>query len=113
MLRFSLAAIAALSLTAAPAQAAKLVQPSGVAKSAEKGVTVWRGKAHVEVAAPAPKASPASCASRIVVLHANALPERRLRTQGFWSGDGLTPGMRLTRRPLSQGFYADRIAAGL
>ena len=28
------------------------------------------------------------------------------------AGDGLTPGMRMTRRPLTQGFYADRMAAG-
>jgi hypothetical protein len=113
MLRCSIAAVAALSLMAAPAEAARLVHPSGVAKSAEKGVTVWRGKARIDAAPPTLKATPPTCASKTVVVFANALPERRLRTQGFWSGDGLTPGMRLTRRPMTQGFYADRIAAGL
>lgn len=113
MLRFTLAAFAALSLSTTPAGAARLVHPSGVAKAAEKGVTVWRGKTRIEVAAPTLKAASPACASKTVVVFANALPERRLRTQGFWSGDGLTPGMRMTRRPLTQGFFADRIAAGL
>ena len=113
MLRFTLAAFAALSLSTTPAGAARLVHPSGAAKTAEKGVTVWRGKTMETVAPPALKSAPARCASKTVVFYGNALPERRQRSQGFWSGDGLTPGMRLTRRPLTQGFYADRIAAGL
>lgn len=113
MLRSAFAAALALILSTGPASAARLVHPTGVVKSTEKGVNVWRGKERMAVEAPAPKAAPAPCVSKTVIVYANALPERRLRTQGFWSGDGLTPAMRLARRPLTQGFYADRIAAGL
>ena len=111
MLRIALALIA-FSLVSSPAAAARLAHPSAVVKTSEKGVTVWRGKTMETVAPPALKSAPARCASKTVVFYGNALPERRQRSQGFWSGDGLTPGMRMTRRPLTQGFYADRMAAG-
>jgi hypothetical protein len=110
MLRFAFA-LAAFSLAAPAADAASLLHPSATARKAEKGVSVWRGPALKEAPAPI-VAAPAPCVSRTIITYANALPERRLRVQGFWSGDGLTAGMRLARRPLTQGFYADRIAAG-
>jgi hypothetical protein len=113
MSRFVYALLAAV-LIASPAQAARLVHPSAAAKSAEKGVSIWRGAAKARIAAPAIKPAAATpCVAKIIVIHADAFAERRLRTQGFWSGDGLTPGMRSTRRAATQGFYADRMAAGL
>ena len=106
-------ALAALMLIAVPAEASRLVHPSAAAKTVEKGVSVWRGPALKPQTAAAKPATAAPCVTKKIIVHANALPERRLRVQGFWSGDGLTPGMRLSRRPLTQGFYADRRAAGL
>lgn len=113
MSRIALALLAA-GMMAVPAEAASLVHPSATVKTAEKGVAVWRGPAPaMKVAAPTLKgAAAAPCVQKTVVVYANALPERRLRTQGFWSGDGLTPAMRLSRRAPTQGFYADRMAAG-
>ncbi len=104
-------ALFACGLAAFPAEAAGLVHPSATAKKAERGVAVWRGPA-LKAAPVAIADAPAPCLSRTIVAYANALPERRLRVQGFWSGDGFTAGMRLSRRPLTQGFYADRIADG-
>lgn len=112
MIRFVIALVASL-LIALPADAARLVRPSAAAKTTERGVSVWRGPAPAQREAPAKLATALPCVSKTVVVYANALPERRLRVQSFWSGDGLTPGMRMTRRPLTQGFYADRISAGL
>lgn len=95
---------------AAPAEAARLVHQSKTTKATERGVAVWRGAA---------SAAPAQAAIRRVEAHRIAVrfeacslpwPERRLRTQGFWSGDGLSAGGRSARRPVTRGFYADRIA---
>jgi hypothetical protein len=112
MTRFVIA-LTAFLLFALPADAARLVRPSAAANTTEKGVSVWRGPAPSHREAQAKPAIDARCVSKTVVVYANALPERRLRVQGFWSGDGLTAGMRMTRRPLTQGFYADRLTAGL
>lgn len=112
MIRFVIA-LTVFLLIALPAEAARLVHPSAAAKTVEKGVSVWRGPAPKQQAAPAKPATAATCVTKKIIVHANALPERRLRVQGFWSGDGLTPGMKLARRPLTQGFYADRRATGL
>lgn len=108
-----LVAVFAFSLVAPSAEAARLVHPSAAVKTAEKGVSVWRGPPLSEREAPDNPAIAAPCLLKTVVVTAKTFPERRLRVEGFWSGDGLTPGMRMTRRPLTQGFYADRLAAGL
>ena len=110
------AAAAALILSvaaAAEACAATLVKPGSAVRTSERGVTVIRGAKPVElpvVAAPAPRAA---CAE-VKVAVTTVWPARRFRQQGFWSGDGLaTASMRAARRRTTQGFYADRIAAGL
>lgn len=108
------AAALVLSLVAAEASAATLVNPSSATRASERGVTVTRGAkpapALTAAAAPAPR--PACRAASAAVT--TVWPGRRFRQQGFWSGDGLvTASMRAARRPYTQGFYADRIAAGL
>lgn len=109
------AAAAALifSLAAAEASAATLVKPSAATRASERGVTVIRG---AKPAAPAPEAAPApraACAS-VTASVTTVWPARRFRQQGFWSGDGLvTRSMRAANRRHTQGFYADRVAAGL
>ncbi len=103
MLRFSLAFVAA-ALLAVQAEAAS---------ARENGVNVWRGAAPAGEPSLKGTVDTPPCIETTVVIYASGSPERRLRTQGFWSGDGLTAGMRRSRRPLTQGFYADRMAAGL
>lgn len=104
MSRFAFALIA-LSLAAAPADAARLVHPSAVVKSTENGVAIWRGKAQSAIAPLTLKQS-GPCARISVVVKQAYYPPRRLRTHGFWSGDGSSAAYPLT----TQGFYADRIA---
>lgn len=113
MSRFALALIAA-SLLAAPAEAASLVRKSAVAMTTESGVTVWRGAPGPNAAAPSlkPAATP-RCISKTVVVYAGNSRARGLRTHGFWSGDFRTPVTGYLRRESTQGFYADRMAAGL
>lgn len=110
MLRFALALLA-LSLAAAPAQAAGLVHPGKAAKTIERGVAVWRGAAPQ---APAPDtialaAAPASaCKQTIVVISPAGFAPRRQARHGFWWGHPV-------RRPYgaaTSGFFADRMAAG-
>jgi hypothetical protein len=110
---FAATLIAVVVAGSAPAEAARLYHPSKVTKATERGVTVWR-----RAAEPAP----AQTMERRVEMRRIAVrmtscgchwPERALRTQGFWSGDGLSLGGRCARRPISQGFYADRMAMGM
>lgn len=112
MSRIALALIA-VSLLAAPAEAASLVRKSAVAKTSENGVTVWRGAPSPKAAAPSLKAAAPRCISKTAVVYADHSPARRLRTHGFWSGDFRTPVTGYPRREATQGFYADRMAAGL
>lgn len=100
-------ALIAFALMAAPAEAASLIHPSAAAKSAEKGVTVWRGKARQEIAPPSIK-PPASCAKVSVAVKFAGYRPRRLRTRGFSSGENYVAAYQAT----TQGFYADRMAAG-
>lgn len=106
MSRIALALII-FGLMSAPAGAASLIHPSAVAKSAEKGVTVWRGKARQEIAPPSMKPS-APCAKVSVSVKFAGYPARRRRTHGFWSGENYAAAYQAT----TQGFYADRMAAG-
>ncbi|MCB2098813.1 MAG: hypothetical protein AB7F91_09115 [Parvularculaceae bacterium] len=100
-------AVTAIGILVTPAEAAGLFHPSKVEKTVEKGVTVWRGREHARIAAPALK--PAACLQATIVIKQVGWPPRRLRTHGFWSGR--TPGV--AAYPLvTTGFYADRIAAG-
>lgn len=103
MLRLGLAVVAAM-LFAAPAFAATSAR--------EGGVTVWRAASSAAPEAPSLKGGPDSCERTTVILVVeNRWPPRRLRTHGFWSGDSLS---WQTRLPLTtQGFFADRMAAGL
>lgn len=101
MLRFALAGLGLF--LAAPADAASATQ-----SARERGVTVWRGPE--AAAAPAVPAERPACADRIVVVTA-IWPPRTLRIHGSWSGANLSFDRRL---PLTtQGFFADRMAAGL
>ena len=99
------AAAAILCLAAAEASAAT--------RTSERGVTVYRGATPAALpveAAPAPRAA----CPKVRVAVTAVWPARAFRQQGFWSGDGLvTASMRAARRRTTQGFYADRIAAGL
>ena len=99
MLRIGFAVLA-LSLLGSPAGAA--------VKTSEKGVTVWRGKAEETPATPSLK-SAAPCAKVAVAVHYRYYPARHLRTHGFWSGEDDAAAYQAT----TQGFYADRMAAGL
>lgn len=107
------AAALLLSLVAVEASAATLVKPGSATRAIERGVTVIRGAKPIALAA---EAAPAPRAARpeVKVSVTTVWPARRFRQQGFWSGDGLvTASMRAARQPTTQGFYADRIAAGL
>ncbi len=107
------AAAFVFSLIAGEASAATLVKPGSATLTSERGVTVIRG---AKLAAPALKAAPAPRAAcpEVKVTLTRVWPARAFRQQGFWSGDGLvTASMRAARRRTTQGFYADRIAAGL
>lgn len=111
MLRI-IGAAAVLAILAMPAEAASLNFKSATVKSAERGVSVWRGKA-LEAPAEAAalsgaKASP--CKRREIVVAIDGYPPRRLRTHGFWSSRA---PQRYSFGVPSTGFYADRIAAGL
>lgn len=110
--RFAAAAFF-LFLFAAEASAATLVTPGSATRSSERGVTVIRGARPVALPAAAAPAPRAACpAVRAAVTW--VWPARRLRQQGFWSGDGLvTASMRAANRRTTYGFYANRIAAGL
>ena len=89
-----------------------MASPADAAGVREKGVTVWRGAAPATVQPPSLKGEAGGpCAHQTIILVESSWPARRLRTHGFWSGD--RPNWE-TRLPLTtQGFYADRIAAGL
>ena len=107
------AAALILSLIGADASAATLVKPGSATRSAERGVTVIRGAKPAEIAAEAAPAPRAACLKADASV-TTVWPARRFRQQGFWSGDGLTTAsMRAARQRTTQGFYADRIAAGL
>lgn len=94
-----------LSLVAAEASAAT--------RTSERGVTVFRGAKPAALPADAAPAPRAAC-PEVKVAVTTVWPARAFRQQGFWSGDGLvTASMRAARRRTTQGFYADRIAAGL
>lgn len=110
MLRF-IGALAALTIIASPAAAAQTNFKSSTAKTAERGVTVWRGKAPEKPAEAAALsgAKAASCEKREIVVAIDGYPPRRLRTHGFWSGRA---PHRLSFGVPSTGFYADRVAAG-
>ncbi|MEZ5896333.1 MAG: hypothetical protein R3C40_02065 [Parvularculaceae bacterium] len=111
-----LAAGAAMASTVATAQAATPQFKSKAAQTVESGVTVWRG------ARPAPdtpalkgeKLAATPCATQTVeISFTTAWPDRHLRVHGFYSGKATqTPAMKLAQRRATQGFYADRIAAG-
>jgi hypothetical protein len=108
------AAALILSLLAVEASAATLVKPSAATQASERGVTVIRGAKPAAppaaATAPAPRAACVGAAASVTTVW----PARRFRQQGFWSGDGLvTASMRAARQRTTQGFYADRIAAGL
>jgi hypothetical protein len=109
------AAALLLSFVAVEASAATLVKPSSATRASERGVTVVRG-AKPQVSALAAAAAPAprlACPEEKVSV-TTVWPARRFRQQGFWSGDGLvTASMRAANRRATQGFYSDRIAAGL
>lgn len=92
--------VLALSLLGSPAGAA--------VKTSEKGVTIWRGEAQ-EIPAPPSLKSAAPCAKVTVAVRYGYYPVRRLRTHGFWSGEDYVAAYQAT----TQGFYADRMAAGL
>jgi hypothetical protein len=83
---------------------------AAIAVKMEKGVRVWR--APVAVAAPTLKRDSGACPHmEIAIIKDFGAPARRLRIHGFSAGDGFGLEQRL---PLTtQGFYADRIAAGL
>ncbi|MEK7264639.1 MAG: hypothetical protein AAB227_00945 [Pseudomonadota bacterium] len=106
MLRFALAFMV-FSLLSSPAGAARLAHPSAVVKTSEKGVAVWRGKAAEPLAPPSLKPA-ARCAKISVIVTIAGDPPRRLRTHGFWSGENYAAAYQAT----TQGFYADRMAAG-
>ncbi len=100
-------------LGAAEASAATLVKPGTAIRASERGITVVRGAKSVALAAETPATPRATC-PEVKVSVTTVWPERRFRQQGFWSGDGLvTASMRAARQRTTQGFYADRIAAGL
>jgi hypothetical protein len=101
------------ALFAAEASAATLVKPGAATRTSERGVTVIRGaKPAALPQAPAP--APRAACPEVKVSLTTVWPARRFRQHGFWSGDGLlTASMRAARRPVTQGFYADRIAGGL
>jgi len=107
MVRFALVLIA-FSMLSPPASAARLFHASGVAKTQEKGVTVWRGKAGEHLSPPTLKAAAPACASVSIAVSVARDAPRRLRTHGFWSGENYAAAYQAT----TQGFYADRMAAG-
>lgn len=107
MSRFALA-FAAAALACLPAQAARLVHPAAAARTVEKGVAVWRAAAVKPAPAPAMKPAPV-CATTKISVAMTGWPQRRLQTRGFTSGDAFNSAYTVT----TQGFYADRIAAGL
>jgi hypothetical protein len=101
------------SIIAAEASAATLVKPGSATRTSERGVTVIRGGKPAALPAEAAPATRAAC-PEVKVAVSTVWPARAFRQQGFWSGDGLvTASMRAARRSTTQGFYADRIAAGL
>ncbi len=100
-------ALIAFTMVSAPAEAARLIHPSAVAKTTEHGVAVWRGKAPEKIAPPSLKPA-APCAKVSVAVTFAGYPARRLRTHGFWSGENYAAAYQAT----TQGFYADRMAAG-
>ncbi len=107
------AAALLMSLAAAEAGAATLVKPGSATRASEKGVTVIRGAKPAALAAAAAPTPRAPCPVAKVAA-TTVWPARAFRQQGFWSGDGLvTASMRAANRRTTQGFYADRIAAGL
>ena len=98
------ALVISASLIAVPAEAM-------VAKT-EKGVRVWRGPAPAASIAPSLKGSAERpCATPISVnLSVSVLP-RRLNVHSFRRNEAFNWETRLPYT--TQGFYADRIAAGL
>jgi hypothetical protein len=105
------AAAILISMLAAEASAATLVKPGSATRASERGVTVIRGaRPAPDLAAPPAPRAPCP-AARIAVT--TVWPARAFRIQGFWSGDGLgAASMRAASRRYTQGYYADRIAAG-
>lgn len=107
------AAALMLSLFAVEASAATLVKPGSATRVSERGVTVIRGANPSALVAPTAPVPRAACPAANVAA-TTVWPARAFRQQGFWSGDGLvTRSMRAANRRTTQGFYADRIAAGL
>jgi hypothetical protein len=97
------ALIIAASLIAAPAEAM-------VAKS-EKGVRVWRGPPAASLAPSLKGDAEKPCAKPISInLSVSVLP-RRLNVHSFRRNEAFNWETRLPYT--TQGFYADRIAAGL
>jgi hypothetical protein len=110
MPRFAFALII-VALFTAPAEASTLIHASATAKSAEKGVTVWRGpKAKAAaVAMLAGKSGGADCRMTVVLRAPAGWAPRRLATHGFWSGNPFSAPYGIS----TSGFFADRVAAGL
>lgn len=110
---FAATLIAVVFAGSAHAEAARLHHSSKIEMTTEGGVRVWQRKAD---------AAPTQAQERRIEMRRIAMrmtscdcqwPGRSLRTQGFWSGDGLDAGGRCARRPVTRGFYADRMAMGL
>jgi hypothetical protein len=99
---------ALIAFAAAPAEAASTTN------AVEKGVNVWRGPpTKAAPAGPSLKGAGPPCIEKTLIIVRAGYPERRLGTHGFWSGDGLDSGLIALTQATTQGFYADRIAAGL
>ncbi len=94
--------------------AVMITEASAATRTSERGVSVVRGAkpALVDAAEMAPMPRAACQLTNIAIT--TVWPARRFRQQGFWSGDGLVnASMRAASRRHTQGFYADRLAAGL
>jgi hypothetical protein len=97
------------------AEAAVLHHPSKTVRTVEKGVAVWRGAKSMPApslkggAPQAPKDRP-TCSLTLT----SVWPDRPVRVHGFYSGEATqTRATRLASRKATQGFFADRIAAGM
>lgn len=104
MSRFALGLIAA-ALVALPAEAA-------VSSKSERGVRVWRGApAAASIAAPSLKGGDEPACSTVVTVNVSAsFRPRRLITHKIRRNEAFDWEKRLPYT--TQGFFADRIAAG-
>jgi len=116
MLRISILSIfvgfSAITLITPTANAANLVKSSKVTRSIEKGVTVYRGSAapiNTEIALAGRETSKTIIREKIIIQRNFGWPARHIRVQGFTNGRGAGTS---PRRRVTNGFYADRIAAG-